>query len=101
MNIAIVGTGYVGLVSGTCFADTGAIVTGGIVIAANRYVPIGAIINTQAKADKLLEVPKEQSDFAEKVIKVNVELSESYDLKFGDKRCSCGLCCNHNTLIYN
>lgn len=27
MNIAIVGTGYVGLVSGTCFADTGAIVT--------------------------------------------------------------------------
>lgn len=27
MNIAIVGTGYVGLVSGTCFADTGAHVT--------------------------------------------------------------------------
>ena len=27
MNIAIVGTGYVGLVSGTCFADTGAMVT--------------------------------------------------------------------------
>ena len=27
MNIAIVGTGYVGLVSGTCFADTGATVT--------------------------------------------------------------------------
>ena len=27
MNIAVVGTGYVGLVSGACFADTGAIVT--------------------------------------------------------------------------
>lgn len=27
MNIAVVGTGYVGLVSGTCFADTGVNVT--------------------------------------------------------------------------
>jgi carbon dioxide concentrating mechanism protein CcmM len=89
------------IVEDNCYIDTGAIVTGGIRIPANRYIPIGAIINTQAKADNLLEVPKEQSDFSEKVIKVNVELSEAYDLKFGDTRCSCGLCCNHNSLIHN
>ncbi|WP_346898320.1 DapH/DapD/GlmU-related protein [Clostridium sp. UBA7503] len=89
------------IVEDNCYIDTGAIVTGGIRIAANKYVPIGAIINTQAKADNLLEVPKEQSDFAEKVININVELAEVYDLKFGDIRCSCGLCCNHNTLIQN
>jgi len=89
------------IVEENCYIDTGAIVTGGIRIAANRYVPIGAIINTQVKADNLLEVPKDRSDFAEKVIKVNVELSEVYDLKFGDTRCSCGLCCNHKTLIHN
>lgn len=77
------------------------IVKGGIRIAANRYVPIGAIINTQTEADNLFEVPKEKSDFSEKVIKVNVELSKVYDLKFGDTRCSCGLCCNHSTLIHN
>ena len=89
------------IVEDNCYIDTGAIVTGGIRIAANRYVPIGAIINTQAKADDLFEVPKERSDFSEKVIKVNVELSEVYDLKFGDTYCSCGLCCNHSTLIHN
>lgn len=89
------------IVEENCYIDTGAIVTGGIRIAANRYVPIGAIINTQAEADNLFEVPKEKSDFSEKVIKVNMELSEVYDLKFGDIRCSCGICCNHSTLIHN
>ncbi len=89
------------IVEDNCYIDTGAIVTGGIRIAENRYVPIGAIIDTQAKADGLLEVPKEKSGFSGKVIKVNVELSEAYDLKFGDTRCSCGLSCNHNTLIHN
>lgn len=89
------------IVENNCYIDTGAIVTGGIRISANKYVPVGAIINTQAKADSLLEVPKERSYFSEEVIEVNVELAEAYDLKFGDTRCSCGLCCNHDTLIDN
>lgn len=83
------------------YIDNGAIVTGGVKIAPNRYVPCGKIIDTQGKADALKEVPKEQSDFAKKVIEVNVELAEAYDLKFGDTRCSCGLCCNRDTLIDN
>ncbi|KMT21912.1 carbonate dehydratase [Clostridium cylindrosporum] len=74
------------IVEENCYIDTGAIVTGGIRIAANKYVPIGAIINTQDKADNLLEVPKEQSDFSEKVNDINVEFSQSYSLKFGDMK---------------
>lgn len=84
-----------------CYIELGAIVTGGVRIPANRYVPIGAIIDTQEKADKLEQVPQSQEEFAEKVIKVNVEFAESYSLKFGDTRCSCGLNCDHNTLIHD
>jgi hypothetical protein len=53
------------------------------------------------KADKLERVPESKEDFAKKVIKVNVELSAAYSLKFGDTRCSCGLCCNRDTLIHD
>ncbi|HBJ1651085.1 DapH/DapD/GlmU-related protein [Clostridium botulinum] len=89
------------IVEDRCYIDTGAIVTGGVRISENKYVPVGAIIDTQDKADVLLDVPSEQSDFTKKVIAVNVELSKAYDLKFGDTHCSCGICCNHNTLINN
>jgi carbonic anhydrase/acetyltransferase-like protein (isoleucine patch superfamily) len=87
------------IVEDMCYIDVSATVTGGVRIRANSYVPIGAIIDTQEKADKLEPVPQDKEDFAKKVIKVNVELSSAYSLKFGDTRCSCGLCCNHNTLI--
>jgi UDP-N-acetyl-D-mannosaminuronate dehydrogenase len=42
MNIAIVGTGYVGLVSGTCFADTGATVTC-VDVDANKIEKVGVL----------------------------------------------------------
>ena len=72
-------------------------VIGDVKIEENVFVAANVVL----RADNLLEVPKQQSDFSEKVIKVNVELSDAYNLKFGDTRCSCGLCCNHNSLIHN
>jgi carbonic anhydrase len=89
------------IVEDMCYIDVSAIVTGGIRLHANSYVPTGAIIDTQEKADSLESVPQSKEDFAEKVVKVNVELSATYSLKIGDTRCSCGLCCNHNTLIHD
>jgi len=89
------------IVEDMCYIEIGSIVTGGIRLHANSYVPTGAIIDTQEKADALETVPQSKEDFAKKVIKVNVELAAAYSLKFGDTRCSCGLCCDHNTLIHD
>jgi carbonic anhydrase/acetyltransferase-like protein (isoleucine patch superfamily) len=89
------------IVEDRCYIDVSATVTGGVRLHANSYVPIGAIIDTQEKADELEPVPQDKEDFTKKVIKVNVELASTYSLKFGDTRCSCGLCCNHSTLIHD
>jgi carbon dioxide concentrating mechanism protein CcmM len=85
------------IVEDGCYIDLAAIVTDGVRIRANRYVPAGAIINTQEKADALAMVSQSNEDFAKGVIKSNVELSQAYSLKFGDTRCSCGICCNRDT----
>lgn len=79
-----------------CFIDLGAIVTNGVRIPVNRYVPVGAIIDTQKKASALKKVSEANVDFAKNVVKSNIELAQAYSLKFGDTRCSCGLCCNRN-----
>ena len=47
-----------------CYIDLGAIVTDGVRIPANSYVPVGAIINTQEKADALEKVSEGNEDFA-------------------------------------
>jgi len=85
------------IVEDGCYIDLAAIVTDGVRIPANRYVPIGAIIDTQEKANALAMVSKDNEDFAKGVIKTNIELSQAYSLKFGDTRCSCGICCNSDT----
>lgn len=56
-----------------CYIETSAIVTGGIRLSANRYVPIGAIIDTQEKADNLQKVTENNLEFAKKVVIVNNE----------------------------
>jgi len=80
------------------YVSTNALVTGGIVIAANRYVPTGAVIDTQEKADALGPVPQSQVEFAEEVQHVNQEFPTAYALKFGQTRCSCGLACDPRTI---
>lgn len=85
------------IVEDGCYIDLAAIVTDGVRVHANRYVPAGAIINTQEKANALGLVSQSNEEFAKGVIKSNVELSQAYSLKFGDTRCSCGICCNRDT----
>lgn len=61
-----------------CYIDLAAIVTDGVRIPANRYVPVGAIINTQEKANNLEMISQSKEEFAKEVIKSNVELSQAY-----------------------
>lgn len=88
---AIIGNGtFVGfnstvfnaIVENNCYINTGAIVTGGVRVGAFKQVPIGAIIDTQEKADGLLEVSKYQQEFAKEVVDVNLELALAYSQKF-------------------
>lgn len=83
---AIVGDG--------AFISTDAIVTDGVRIAPNRFVPPGATIDTQAKADALRPVPKNRKEFAREVQRVNREFPSSYTMLFGKHRCSCGIACD-------
>ncbi|WP_337995015.1 hypothetical protein [Paenibacillus thermotolerans] len=59
-----------------------------------RFVPPGAVIDTQEKADRLGPVPKDAEEFAKEVQRINQEFSWSYPLLFGKHRCTCGLACD-------
>ena len=73
------------------YISANAIVAGGVKIAPGRFVPIGAVIDTQEKADALGSVPQAQQEFAEQVQELNVVFSEVYPQTFGAPHCSCGL----------
>lgn len=76
------------------YISSGAVVTNGVHITAGRFVPPGAEIDTQEKADSLALVPKDKAEFVREVQRVNNEFPASYSLMFGEKKCSCGLCCD-------
>lgn len=78
------------------FVSTGAVVTGGVRIASHRFVPPGALIDRQAKADALGPVPADREAFAREVQRVNQEFPAAYSLLFGSVRCSCGLTCDRH-----
>lgn len=81
------------------YISTDAIVTGGVKLAPNRFVPTGAIIDTQSKADALRPVPSDRQEFAKEVQHINSEFPLAYSLMFGSIRCSCGLACEPGNLV--
>lgn len=85
---------YEAIIGKGAFISYHAVVTNGVRIAPNRFVPPGANIDTQEKADALLPVPADSQAFAESVQLVNQELPASYHILFGEKRCSCGIAYN-------
>ncbi|HUW65486.1 MAG TPA: carbonate dehydratase [Spirochaetia bacterium] len=77
------------------FVSTGAVVTDGVRIARNRFVPLGALIDTQQKADALGPVPPDREEFAREVQHINAEFPAAYAVTFGTTRCSCGIACDN------
>jgi carbonic anhydrase len=59
----------------------------------NSFVPPGANIDTQEKANNLATVPNTEEEFAKAVQQVNQEFPAAYSLYFGKTKCSCGLAC--------
>lgn len=85
---------YNAIVGNDCFIAYNAVVTNGVRVPRNRFVPPGAHIDTQEKADALPRVPKDSKEFAYEVQKVNQEFPASYHILFGKNRCSCGFAYN-------
>jgi carbonic anhydrase len=84
---------YNAIIGAGSFISSGAVVTNGVEIAPNSFVPPGANIDTQEKANKLATVPDTEEEFAKAVQQVNQEFPAAYSLYFGKTKCSCGLAC--------
>jgi hypothetical protein len=64
-----------------------------------RYIPTGAMIETQRQADALGPVPESQKEFAKEVQHINQQFPCAYSIQFGSTRCSCGLACDCHTIL--
>ena len=85
---------YNAIVGKGSFISQTAVVINGVRIPPNRFVPPGANIDSQEKADALSPVPEDSKEFAREVQRVNQEFPASYHLLFGKNRCSCGVAYN-------
>ncbi|MGL5717530.1 MAG: hypothetical protein ACRCXT_07660 [Paraclostridium sp.] len=94
--VGVSATVFNAIIKDNCFVGTGAIVTNGVTIESNKFVPVGAVIDTQEKADALGKVPSSAEELAKDVLAINKEFPTAYSLMFGEVRCSCGLCCCNN-----
>jgi carbon dioxide concentrating mechanism protein CcmM len=61
-----------------CFISPGAVITDGVRIGMNRFVPPGAVIDTQDKANRLSRVSSSQTEQAREMQKANQELAQAY-----------------------
>ena len=66
------------------YISSGAIVTGGVKINPGRFVPTGALIDTQEKADALECVSQNEIDFVEDILHCNHQYPEAYLKLFKD-----------------
>jgi carbon dioxide concentrating mechanism protein CcmM len=82
---------YNAIVGQGSFLSNNAVVTNEVRLSPNRFVPPGALIDSQEKADALSTVPNDSKEFAYEVQKANQEFPASYHLLFGKSRCSCGI----------
>ena len=77
-----------------CFLSINAVVTGGIQVKPNSFIPIGAVIDTQEKADKLRCVTESEIAFAKEVQFVNMQFPDAYSRIYGKTKDSCSLKCD-------
>lgn len=76
------------------YISPNSLVSGSVKIAPNKFIPSGAVINSQEKADALDDISDSQKALSIDVQKSNSEFPSAYKLLLDKNQCSCGL--NYN-----